>query len=301
MLGRTPSSTRGRFWALGRIAVHWDQGGSGLMIRLLTGVRTLRTMFALWMSAALLLLSGLGAVPAHAAGSVTETGWIPLGCDINGNKDANGNYTAGIQAHIGTALKVTHDATLTPGQTFHLTGVSAFQIVPPNAQTAGWASFGNGDAFAGVVTEFMNTLTPFTMLDVSLSTAAPITTITVKPLPQGLPNGATIHLHSANAANVYQNQDFVLSAAAVFGQTALSVVSNTPNFAYLRNNTQVTSTGFTATATSNFSPGSTNGGALIDQVAALQPPNTDALAGGTGGSNTTLTAALATGATVTSL
>ena len=271
------------------------------MIRLLTGVRGLRTLFALWTSSALLVLSGLGAVPAHAAGSVTETAWIPLACNINGAVDASGNGTGGIPAHIGTALKVTHDATLTPGQTFNLTGVSAFQIVPPAAQSAGYFSFGMGDAFAGVVTQFINQMHPFTMLTTSLSTAAPITSLSVKQLTAPLPNGATVTLKSANAANAYQTQNFVLSAAAALGATTLSVVSQTPNFAYLNNNTQITSTSFPDTATSNFSPGSTNGGTLIDQVAALQPPNTDALAGGTGGVSTTLTAALASAAVVTTI
>jgi hypothetical protein len=245
------------------------------------------------MGSTLLLLSGLGAVPAHAAGSITETGWIPLACNINGSIDASGNGTGGIAAHIGTALRVTHDTSLTPGQTFNLTGVSAFQIVPPPAQSAGYFSFGMGDAFAGVVTQFMNQLHPFTMLNTSLTTAGPITSMNVKPITAPLPNGAVITLKSANAANAYQTQAFTLSAAAAFGATTLNVVSQTPNFAYLNNNTQITSPSFPDTATSNFTPGSTNAGTLIDQVAALQLPNTDAQPGGTGSTSTTLTAALA--------
>jgi hypothetical protein len=261
----------------------------------------------------LLLLSGLGAVPAQAAGSVTETAWIALACTVQAVVQPNGDYQGGVPTHIGTALKVTHDATLTPGQTFHLTGVSAFQIVPAAAQTVGSLTFG-GDAFAGVVNEFMNTLTPFTMLDANLSTAAPITSMTVHRTAQTLPSGATVHLKSKNAANTLQQQDFVLSAAAPAGSTVLSVVSQTPNFNYLRVGTQITSPSFSAKAGSNFNPGSstaagnyTANGALVDQVKALQPPNTDAVAGGTvvapgaGGTATTLTAGIANGAIVTSL
>jgi hypothetical protein len=166
------------------------------MIRPFTGVRARRTVVALWTASSALLLSGLGAVPAAASGgTVTETGWIPLGCNIAGSADAtNTNFTGGVGVHIATALKATHPVNLTPGETFKLTAVSAVQVVPPAAQTSG-AVFGPVNGFEGVVTDFENNL---------------------------------------------------------------------------------------ANATSNFSPGSSNGGLQVNQVQALQPTNDDTIPPGTG-------------------
>jgi hypothetical protein len=142
------------------------------------------------------LISGLGTTPAAAAATVTETAWIPLGCDIAvGPIDANNTYNGGIGVHMATALRATHAATLRPGETFSLTGVSAVQVVPPDVQ-AGGAAFGPVNGFEGILSDFESTLT---------------------------------------------------------------------------------------NATSNFVPGSSNGGKQLNQVQALQPPNDDAASGGTGG------------------
>jgi hypothetical protein len=130
------------------------------MIRPFTGVRARRTIYAFWTVSAALLMSGLGAVPAAASGgTTTETGWLPLGCNIAGSVDTtNTNYSGGIGVHIATALKATHPTNLHPGETFTLTGVSAVQVVPPPAQTSG-AVFGPVNGFEGIVSDFENVLT----------------------------------------------------------------------------------------------------------------------------------------------
>jgi hypothetical protein len=108
-----------------------------------------------------LLMSGLGAAPVAAAtpagqvwNTTTQTSWIPLQCNLNGT------LTTGIPVHIGVAIRATFPATLTPGQKFSLTNVTAYQIQPGAAQFA--ANSFNADQVAGTVTDFSNKLTGVT-------------------------------------------------------------------------------------------------------------------------------------------
>ena len=106
-----------------------------------------------------LLMSATGAIPAAASAStVTETAWVPLGCNILTNPiDGTNTYTGGIGVHIAAAVQATHPDSLTVGQVFSLTGVKAIQVVPPASQTAG-SAFGPVNSFEGVVTDFENNL-----------------------------------------------------------------------------------------------------------------------------------------------
>jgi hypothetical protein len=105
-----------------------------------------------------LLMSGIWATPAAAVtapgarwNTITQTGWIPLQCNLNGT------LTSGIPVHIGVALRATFPATLTPGEKFAMTNVTAYQIQPGAAQFA--ANSFNADQVAGTVTDFSNKLT----------------------------------------------------------------------------------------------------------------------------------------------
>jgi hypothetical protein len=130
------------------------------MMRSSRDVRVRRTLFALWATSASLLMSGLGATPAAASGgTISETAWIPLGCNVATNPiDTNHTYTGGIGTHIATALAATHPKNLNVGESFVLTGVSAAQVIPPASQKAG-AVFGPVNGFEGVVSDFENNLT----------------------------------------------------------------------------------------------------------------------------------------------
>jgi hypothetical protein len=153
--------------------------------------------FGMALTTALTSLLMFGLAPARAAaGTATETAWLPLGCSFNPNISSDGKtYTGGIGIRSAGALRATHPDSLRTGDTFSLSAVSIIQVIPPNIQTAG-AVYGPVNGYEGVVSDLETNLT---------------------------------------------------------------------------------------NANSSFSPGSSNGGAQVNQVQALQPANGDALSPGTGG------------------
>jgi hypothetical protein len=100
------------------------------------------------------------AAPVAASGTQVVTAWQPLACLILG----------AIPSHIGVALKATIPTSVTPGQQFDMTNVTAIQTLTPAAQTAA-AAF-NANAFEGVVKDFENNLVGATF---TLSGGAPTT------------------------------------------------------------------------------------------------------------------------------
>jgi hypothetical protein len=132
------------------------------MMRPFTGFRGRRPLFVLGIAldTALisLVMSGLGATPAAALtppgtvyGTTTQTGWLPLQCNLNGT------LTSGIPVHIGVALRATFPATVIPGQKFAMTNVTSYQVQPGAAQFA--ANSFNAEQVAGTVTQFEQKLT----------------------------------------------------------------------------------------------------------------------------------------------
>ena len=112
-----------------------------------------------------LVMSGLGATPAAAVTppgqiyqSITQTGWIPLMCNLDGNISGNLPPPHGnIPVHIGVVLRATMPGQVVPGQKFALTGVTSYQVQPGTAQFA--ANAYNADQVAGIVTDFENHVT----------------------------------------------------------------------------------------------------------------------------------------------
>src|SRR6202171_3584924 len=112
-----------------------------------------------------LVMSGLGATPAAALtppgqvyGTLTQTSWLPLMCNLDGNFAGNlGPPHGNFPIHIGVALQATMPGAVTPGQKFALTKVTSYQIQPGAAQFA--ANAFNADMVAGVVNDFENNLT----------------------------------------------------------------------------------------------------------------------------------------------
>jgi hypothetical protein len=120
------------------------------------GLRGRRPVFTVGiaLNAALisLAMSSVGASPAAAANRVTQTVWIPLHCNLAST------FSGGAPVHLAVALKVTHPATVRPGQKFRLRNVTAVQVLPPAAQQTAGVVF-HADATEGVVNDFEAKLT----------------------------------------------------------------------------------------------------------------------------------------------
>jgi hypothetical protein len=122
----------------------------------LRGIRRRRPLYTMGIlvNAAVIsvAMSSVGASPVAAAGRVTETAWIPLHCNLAST------FSGGAPVHLAVALKVTHPATVRPGQKFRLRKVTAVQVLPPAAQQTAGVVF-HADATEGVVNDFETKLT----------------------------------------------------------------------------------------------------------------------------------------------
>ena len=98
-----------------------------------------------------LAMTSLGATPAAAATTVSDTAWIPLDCNI-------GSQFGGPEQHLAVALQVTHAKHVQPGKPFTLSGISAVQVLPGLAQATAAGTF-HANAIEGVVFDFEQHLT----------------------------------------------------------------------------------------------------------------------------------------------
>jgi Na+-translocating ferredoxin:NAD+ oxidoreductase RnfG subunit len=106
------------------------------------------------------VMSASVATPVAASGTQTVTVWQPLACLILG----------AVPSHIGVVLNATIPTSVTPGQQFNMTNVTAIQVLTPAAQTQ--ASLFSANAFEGIVKDFENNLTGATF---TLAGGAPST------------------------------------------------------------------------------------------------------------------------------
>jgi hypothetical protein len=89
-----------------------------------------------------MLVASVGAAPAQAAATQTQTAWIPLHCALLGQ----------IPVHVAATLTGTAPTQVAPGGQFNLTGVRTEIVFPPPSQQAG-AIFG-ANAIQGIVQDF---------------------------------------------------------------------------------------------------------------------------------------------------